>query len=193
MLKDVVKVTPNYRITLIDIGLVIESLMGGAYESYYTSREFRRKYSDNQRMLERQQVCLRRIFRVQSFVLNLISRNTIGSLTISYGHHFYASCALFGLTFPSRSCFPQLFHFFKRCAATLCALDVAMLATASPVWLRAAAEAQSAIVHASRVRTSPNNWYPWGITPFTYRRDELSTPSPIYRRYSQRYISVAAR
>lgn len=35
----------GYRITLIDIGLVIEYLIGGAYRSSYTRKNFRAFYS----------------------------------------------------------------------------------------------------------------------------------------------------
>ena len=35
----------NYAYTLIDIGLVINKLMGGAYRSFYTRRKFRHNYS----------------------------------------------------------------------------------------------------------------------------------------------------
>lgn len=35
---------PNYRYTLLDIGLVIDSLMGGAFKSMYSQKEFRQKY-----------------------------------------------------------------------------------------------------------------------------------------------------
>jgi transient receptor potential cation channel subfamily M protein 3 len=35
----------NYSFTLIDIGLVINKLMGGAYRSSYTRRKFRHNYT----------------------------------------------------------------------------------------------------------------------------------------------------
>ena len=35
---------PDYRISLIDIGLVIEYLMGGAYRCNYTRKRFRTLY-----------------------------------------------------------------------------------------------------------------------------------------------------
>lgn len=37
---------PVYRITLIDIGLVIEYLIGGAYRSSYTRKKFRALYNN---------------------------------------------------------------------------------------------------------------------------------------------------
>lgn len=36
---------PDYQITLIDIGLVLEYLMGGAYRSKYTRKAFRNLYN----------------------------------------------------------------------------------------------------------------------------------------------------
>ena len=36
---------PDYQITLIDIGLVLEYLMGGAYRSNYTRKVFRNLYN----------------------------------------------------------------------------------------------------------------------------------------------------
>ena len=36
---------PDYQITLIDIGLVLEFLMGGAYRSNYTRKAFRNLYN----------------------------------------------------------------------------------------------------------------------------------------------------
>lgn len=38
--------TPNYKITLIDIGLVIEYLMGGTYRCNYTRKRFRIIYNN---------------------------------------------------------------------------------------------------------------------------------------------------
>lgn len=55
---------PNYRYTLLDIGLIIDSLMGGAFKSMYSQKEFRQKY-----------VALRRI--VSAFN-NSITQNPIG-------------------------------------------------------------------------------------------------------------------
>lgn len=37
---------PDYQITLIDIGLVLECLMGGAYRSNYTRKAFRNLYNN---------------------------------------------------------------------------------------------------------------------------------------------------
>lgn len=37
---------PDYQITLIDIGLVLEFLMGGAYRCYYTRKTFRTLYNN---------------------------------------------------------------------------------------------------------------------------------------------------
>lgn len=37
---------PDYQITLIDIGLVLEYLMGGAYRSNYTRKAFRNLYNN---------------------------------------------------------------------------------------------------------------------------------------------------
>lgn len=37
---------PDYQITLIDIGLVLEFLMGGAYRCYYTRKSFRTLYNN---------------------------------------------------------------------------------------------------------------------------------------------------
>ena len=37
---------PDYQITLIDIGLVLEFLMGGAYRSNYTRKAFRNLYNN---------------------------------------------------------------------------------------------------------------------------------------------------
>lgn len=37
---------PDYQITLIDIGLVLEYLMGGAYRSNYTRKAFRHLYNN---------------------------------------------------------------------------------------------------------------------------------------------------
>lgn len=37
---------PNYKITLIDIGLVIEYLMGGTYRCNYTRKRFRTIYNN---------------------------------------------------------------------------------------------------------------------------------------------------
>lgn len=37
---------PNYKITLIDIGLVIEYLMGGTYRCNYTRKRFRIIYNN---------------------------------------------------------------------------------------------------------------------------------------------------
>lgn len=37
---------PDYQITLIDIGLVLEYLMGGAYRSNYTRKVFRNLYNN---------------------------------------------------------------------------------------------------------------------------------------------------
>ena len=56
VLKDVTRVTSNYRCTLIDIGLVIEKLMGGAFESRYASRKFKQRYVEYQHELEREAV-----------------------------------------------------------------------------------------------------------------------------------------
>jgi hypothetical protein len=58
VLKDVTSTTvgTHNRCTLIDIGLVIDKLMGGAYESRYTSRQFKQHYAQYQRELERDAV-----------------------------------------------------------------------------------------------------------------------------------------
>jgi hypothetical protein len=45
IVRDVVKIGHNYQYTIPDIGLALEKLMGSAYQSTYTSREFRIKYS----------------------------------------------------------------------------------------------------------------------------------------------------
>nr|CAB3267283.1 transient receptor potential cation channel subfamily M member 1-like [Phallusia mammillata] len=46
LINDVKKnITPGYRFTLIDIGQVVELLMGGAYRSSYTRKRFRLHYS----------------------------------------------------------------------------------------------------------------------------------------------------
>lgn len=37
---------PDYQITLIDIGLVLEFLMGGAYRCNYTRKNFRTLYNN---------------------------------------------------------------------------------------------------------------------------------------------------
>lgn len=37
---------PDYQITLIDIGLVVEYLMGGAYRCNYTRKNFRALYNN---------------------------------------------------------------------------------------------------------------------------------------------------
>lgn len=37
---------PDYNITLIDIGLVLECFMGGAYRSNYTRKAFRNLYNN---------------------------------------------------------------------------------------------------------------------------------------------------
>lgn len=37
---------PDYQITLIDIGLVLECFMGGAYRSNYTRKAFRNLYNN---------------------------------------------------------------------------------------------------------------------------------------------------
>lgn len=37
---------PDYQITLIDIGLVLEFLMGGAYRCHYTRKSFRILYNN---------------------------------------------------------------------------------------------------------------------------------------------------
>lgn len=37
---------PDYHISLIDIGLVLEHLMGGAYRCNYTRKSFRTLYND---------------------------------------------------------------------------------------------------------------------------------------------------
>lgn len=37
---------PNYKITLIDVGLVIEYLMGGTYRCNYTRKRFRMIYNN---------------------------------------------------------------------------------------------------------------------------------------------------
>lgn len=37
---------PDYQITLIDIGLVLEYLMGGAYRCNYTRKSFRTLYNN---------------------------------------------------------------------------------------------------------------------------------------------------
>lgn len=37
---------PDYQITLIDIGLVLEVLMGGAYRCKYTRKSFRTLYNN---------------------------------------------------------------------------------------------------------------------------------------------------
>lgn len=37
---------PDYNITLIDIGLVLECFMGGAYRSNYTRKVFRNLYNN---------------------------------------------------------------------------------------------------------------------------------------------------
>uniref|UniRef100_A0A4X2LKL8 non-specific serine/threonine protein kinase n=1 Tax=Vombatus ursinus TaxID=29139 RepID=A0A4X2LKL8_VOMUR len=46
LVRDVKQVTSYYRITLIDIGLVIEYLIGGAYRSSYTRKTFRALYNN---------------------------------------------------------------------------------------------------------------------------------------------------
>ncbi|XP_055049415.2 transient receptor potential cation channel subfamily M member 1b isoform X1 [Misgurnus anguillicaudatus] len=48
VLRDVKKgnLPPDYQITLIDIGLVVESLMGGAYRCNYTRKSFRNLYNN---------------------------------------------------------------------------------------------------------------------------------------------------
>ncbi|XP_066967422.1 transient receptor potential cation channel trpm isoform X5 [Macrobrachium rosenbergii] len=48
IIRDVKKTVPrDYRYTLIDIGLVINKLMGGAYRSFYTRRKFRSIYENS--------------------------------------------------------------------------------------------------------------------------------------------------
>ncbi|XP_074513194.1 transient receptor potential cation channel subfamily M member 1a [Sebastes fasciatus] len=48
VVRDVKKgnLPPDYQITLIDIGLVLEFLMGGAYRCYYTRKSFRSLYNN---------------------------------------------------------------------------------------------------------------------------------------------------
>ncbi|XP_042218269.1 transient receptor potential cation channel trpm-like [Homarus americanus] len=47
IIRDVKKNIPrDYRYTLIDIGLVVNKLMGGAYRSYYTRKKFRTTYEN---------------------------------------------------------------------------------------------------------------------------------------------------
>ncbi|XP_069947217.1 transient receptor potential cation channel trpm isoform X1 [Cherax quadricarinatus] len=47
IIRDVKKNIPrDYRYTLIDIGLVVNKLMGGAYRSYYTRKKFRTVYEN---------------------------------------------------------------------------------------------------------------------------------------------------
>uniref|UniRef100_A0A0P4WG93 TRPM SLOG domain-containing protein n=1 Tax=Scylla olivacea TaxID=85551 RepID=A0A0P4WG93_SCYOL len=47
IIRDVKKNIPrDYRYTLIDIGLVINKLMGGAYRAYYTRKKFRTTYEN---------------------------------------------------------------------------------------------------------------------------------------------------
>jgi hypothetical protein len=50
---------PNYRYTLLDVGMVMDSLMGGAFVSCYSKKEFRQKY-----------VALKRVVSVISFSMN---------------------------------------------------------------------------------------------------------------------------
>uniref|UniRef100_A0A914VVH5 Transient receptor potential cation channel subfamily M member 3 n=1 Tax=Plectus sambesii TaxID=2011161 RepID=A0A914VVH5_9BILA len=45
IVRHVVKIGRHYQYTIPDIGLALEKLMGSAYQSTYTSREFRIKYS----------------------------------------------------------------------------------------------------------------------------------------------------
>ncbi|CAF0758756.1 unnamed protein product [Brachionus calyciflorus] len=46
IVKDVIKkISPNHRVTLFDIGLVFEKLMGNGYVSEYSKKEFKSKYS----------------------------------------------------------------------------------------------------------------------------------------------------
>uniref|UniRef100_A0A914VNG0 Uncharacterized protein n=1 Tax=Plectus sambesii TaxID=2011161 RepID=A0A914VNG0_9BILA len=45
IVRDVVKIGHHYQYTIPDIGLALEKLMGSAYQSTYTSREFRIKYT----------------------------------------------------------------------------------------------------------------------------------------------------
>lgn len=52
---------PDYNITLIDIGLVLECFMGGAYRSNYTRKVFRNLYN-NLYGLKRVSMARRKIF-----------------------------------------------------------------------------------------------------------------------------------
>lgn len=45
IVRDVVKIKAGYQYRLPHIGMVIEKLMGNAYKSSYTSRDFRQQYS----------------------------------------------------------------------------------------------------------------------------------------------------
>lgn len=53
---------PDYQITLIDIGLVLECFMGGAYRSNYTRKAFRNLYN-NLYGLKRVCMCRRQMIR----------------------------------------------------------------------------------------------------------------------------------
>ncbi len=49
IVKDVVKrIDHNYRISLLDIGLVIEKLIGNGYVSQYSKKEFKMKYANSE-------------------------------------------------------------------------------------------------------------------------------------------------
>lgn len=45
IVKDVTRTNIDYKYNLPDIGLALEKLMGGAYESHYCSREFKTRWT----------------------------------------------------------------------------------------------------------------------------------------------------
>uniref|UniRef100_A0A671YEM5 non-specific serine/threonine protein kinase n=1 Tax=Sparus aurata TaxID=8175 RepID=A0A671YEM5_SPAAU len=70
---------PNYKITLIDVGLVIEYLMGGTYRCNYTRKHFRIIYNNlhgSNRKCKKNVLCCF-IKTAQPYRPNIISSNTI--------------------------------------------------------------------------------------------------------------------
>uniref|UniRef100_A0A0N4ZLR6 Transient receptor potential cation channel n=1 Tax=Parastrongyloides trichosuri TaxID=131310 RepID=A0A0N4ZLR6_PARTI len=53
IVRDVTKISHNYRYKLTHIGLAMEKLIGNGFKSYYSSEEFRKNYSDYKNVWKR--------------------------------------------------------------------------------------------------------------------------------------------
>ncbi|CAI5439041.1 unnamed protein product [Caenorhabditis angaria] len=84
IIRDVVHIKSGYRYKLPDIGLVIEKLMGNAYQSTYTTPEFREKYKLRIKKIKAQKKAYNRASHGGSAIIS--RQSTEALFSASYGN-----------------------------------------------------------------------------------------------------------